>query len=82
MVFPDMARLKLTLFSLCLGSEGGRISKSVEVSKSFFFPVIMYVEHPNVYHNRAEQLVVLQLEMKAQFQGQCCISTPARLCSR
>lgn len=79
MAFPGMARLKLTLSSPCLGSEGGRVSESREVSKSFFFPVIMYVEHPNVYHNRAEQLVVLQLEVKARFQGQCCISTPARV---
>lgn len=69
MVFLGMARLKLTLSLPCLGSEGARVSKSGEVSKSFFFPVIMYVVHQNVYHNRAEQLVVLQLEVKAQFQG-------------
>lgn len=76
-----MARLKLTLSSMCLGSEGRRVSKSGEASKSFFSPAIMYVESLNVYGNRAEQLVVLQLELKAQFLGQCCISTPAWLCS-
>ena len=64
-----MARLKLTLSSLCLGSKGGRVSKSGEVSKSFFFPVIMYVENPNVYCNRAEQVVVLLLEVKSLIPG-------------
>lgn len=34
--------------------------RSGEVSKSFFFAVIMYVEEPNVYHNGAEQVVGLQ----------------------
>ena len=72
-----MAWLKLTLPPLCLGSEGERVTNSGGVSKSFFFAVIMYVEHPGVYRNRAEQLVVLQLEVKAQFQGQSFAPAPA-----
>lgn len=35
----------------------GRVSKCGEVSKSFFSPVIMYVQHPRAYLNSAEQLV-------------------------
>lgn len=73
MAFPGMARLKLTLSSPCLGSEGGRVSRSGEVSKSFFFPVITYVENLNAYCNSGEQVVVLQLKVKAQFQVECCI---------
>ena len=68
-----MARLKLTLSALCLGGDGGRVSKSGEVSKSFFFTVKMYVERANVHRDGAEQLVVLQQKVNAQFQSQCFI---------
>lgn len=65
-----MTRLKLTLSSLCLGSEGRRVSRS-EVSKSFFIPVITYVETLNVHCNSTEQVVILQVKVKAQVQVQC-----------
>lgn len=68
-----MAGLKLTLSSLCLGSWGERVSISGEVSKSFFFPVKTYVESRNVYCNTAEQVLVLQSKVKAQFQVQCSV---------
>lgn len=58
MMFPVMARLKLTLSSSCLGSESGRVSTSGEVSKSVSFPVIMYEEHGNAFPNGATQSVV------------------------
>lgn len=56
MAFRGLATLKLTL-STRLGSVGRRVSKSGEVSKSFFIPVIMYVEHQHVYRKREEQHV-------------------------
>lgn len=68
-----MARLKLTLSSPRPCSEGGRVSRRREVSKSFFFPVITYAENPSVRRNSVEQVVVLQLKVKAHFQVLCCI---------
>lgn len=79
MTFLGMTRLKLTLSSLCLGSEGTRVSGSGEVSKSFFIPVIMYVENLNVYCNSTEQVVILQVKVKAQCLDAwlCSLSNPS-----